>query len=266
MKLEKGIGIILKKKEINEKDVIIDVLIKNNDESYHRKKFIVYGILKSKKRNPIIVEAGNLIQLDYYDKKNLDILNVKEINLINRFYELKNNYEKLLFLSQILELSHYASITDAHSLKDVFILLLSALQYLEDYHKKQYQKIEDLLEKLSLSFKEIFLLFFSVRLLKIMGYVGDLNFCSSCNKEISIKAKWQEGLYFYCDECDPTSNEIDFIYLQILRLITKFKFNNFLEQLEVYIEKSQIEKNKIHHIFSSMEEKLNLYLKTVITN
>jgi recombinational DNA repair protein (RecF pathway) len=265
MKLEKAKGIILKKKEINEKDVIIDVLLYNSDNTYQRKKFLIYGILKSKKRNPIIVEIANFVQIDYYDKKNIDILSIKEINLINRFYYLKNTYEKLLFLSQILELTYFASLSDNYSLKEIYILLYSALQYLDSYYHKEQTYNKNLNSFINDYFylKEVLLLFFSFRLLKIMGYVGDLNHCSNCNKVMENKVKWQEGLYFYCENCDPTSNEIDFNCLKIFQIMQKNKFDIFLTQLKILMEKLQKEKKDIHLILTTLEDKLNLYLKEI---
>jgi recombinational DNA repair protein (RecF pathway) len=265
MKLEKATGIILKKHIIQEKDVIIDVIIQTTDHVYLRKKFIVYGILKSKKRSSVIVEIGNMVELNYYDKKEREIQTIKEINLINRYYELKDNYDKLVFLSILLELCNYASIADSHTIQDIYILLLSGLNYLQNFYKndESLKEILILLNQMNLSFKEIFLLFFSVRLLKISGYVGDLSKCSSCNNKIKEKAKWQEGLYFYCKECDPTSNMIDFFYLKILENITENKFNNFINNFIFLIQQSNIKKEEFLNVFHALENKINHYLKEV---
>ncbi len=265
MKLEKAIGIILKKHVIQEKDVIIDAIVKTSENIYLRKKFIVYGILKSKKRNSVIVEIGNMVELNYYDKKEREIQTIKEINLINRYYELKDNYDKLVFLSILLELCNYASIADSHTIQEIYILLLSGMNYLQNYYKndESLKEILALLNQISLSFKEIFLLFFSVRLLKISGYVGDLSECSSCNNKIKEKTKWQEGLYFYCKECDPTSNVIDFFYLKILESIIENKFNHFIKNFIFLIQQSNIKTEEFLNVFHALENKINYYLKEV---
>ena len=265
MKLQKATGIILKKHIIQEKDVIIDAIIKTSENIYLRKKFIVYGILKSKKRSSVIVEIGNMVQLDYYEKKDREIQTIKEINLIDRYYELKDNYDKLVFLSILLELCYYASMADSHTIQDIYLLLLSGMNYLQNYYKNDESLKEtlSLLDQENFSFKEIFLFFFSVRLLNISGYVGNLNECSSCNKMIISKAKWQEGLYFYCEECDPTANKIDFIYLQILQNILTNKFNYFINNFINIKQNSKLEKEEFLNIFYALESKINQYLKGV---
>lgn len=265
MKLEKVTGIILKKNEINETDVIIDGIFVNRNKEYLKKKFIVYGILKSKKRNPIVIEPCNYVSIDYYEKENKEILNIKEINLIERFYELKKNYKNLQYLSTLLEIVNYASITDSN-LKDIYKLFLSALYYLQSYilkHKK-IQKTLSILEEYNLDIEDILLLFFIIRILRIMGYVGDLYFCSYCNKEIQNKTKWQKELYFLCENCDPTSNQLDFFYLLILRNILEKKFDFFIENLKHCFNEYHILKENLKEILKPFKEKIESIAKDVL--
>lgn len=265
MKLQKATGLILKKNEINESDVIIDVVLVNSDKIYLKQKFIIHGILKSKNRNPIVVEPCNLISIDYYHREDKEILNIKEINLLERFYELKKSYKDLQYLSILIDIVNYASITDSN-LKDIYILFLSALTYLQSYNQKQgkVQKTLSILEEYNIDLKDILLLFFILRILHIMGYVGDLYFCSHCHKEIQNKTKWQKELYFLCENCDPTSNKLDYIYLLMIRNILEKKFDNFIKNLYQLLIEHHITKDEFHEFLKPLENKIEQYLKEIL--
>ncbi len=266
MNLNKATGIILKKKEVNEKDVIIEVILKTIENIYTKKKFIIHGMLKSKKRNPIIAEIGNLVSIDFYDKSNYEILNIKEINLVDRFDELKTNYEDFYLISILLNISHYASLSD-NSLKELYILILSALNFLKSYKKEPelYLDIVNFINKYNIQLKNLVFLFYILRILKIMGYIGDLNFCTHCNKPIMEKAKWQKEIYFFCEHCDPTANKIDFIYLQIIKFTNQYKFNIFIKKLEELINQFYIQNDFLQFI-EPMENKIESYLNEIFDN
>ncbi len=266
MNLNKATGIILKKKEVNEKDIIIEVILKTRENIYTKKKFIIHGILKSKKRNPIIAEIGNLVSIDFYNKPDNEILNIKEINLIDRFDELKTNYEDFYLTSFILGISYYASLSD-NSLKELYILLLSALNFLKSYKKEpgSYSEILNFINKYKIQLKNLVFLFYILRILKIMGYIGDLNFCTHCNKPIIEKAKWQKEIYFFCEHCDSTANKIDFIYLQIIKFTNQYKFNIFIKKLEELINQFHLQNDFLQFI-EPMENKIELYLKEIFNH
>ncbi|MCS7205980.1 MAG: recombination protein O N-terminal domain-containing protein [Leptospiraceae bacterium] len=263
MKLQKCQGIILKKSVFQEADVHLEVLCKElYDQKYTRKKFVVHGILKSKRRNPIVVELGNLVQIDYYEKDINETQNVKEIQLIERFWEFKSQYQNFELLGKILEITYYASMSDQRELKEIYVLLLKGLEFLQSYVLKEKEDVKKIIEELSLDFSSIFLLFFSVRVLMFMGYVGDLVHCSFCHDPLDGLAKWQEKLYFYCRKCDATANVIDYYYSFFLQQIKQKKFSNFIKFLkQLHIQKSI---DRIDELLWELQKRIEIHLKEII--
>ncbi len=256
MQIKKAIGFILRKTDIGEGNVMIDAFLKDlQDLTYSKYKLKIFGILKSKKRNPIVVEIGNYISVDFYYKENSEIHNVKEINLIERFYDIKKDYENFYHFSKIIQITNLMTRFEK-DLKEIYELLYYASFFIQNYLENSKQELKSLLESMEVSFWDLIFLFYMVRLLNISGYVGDVEKCSSCGQKIQEKAKWQESMYFLCEQCDLTANRNDFFYKEIILLILKNKFINFVYKLKEFLVK---QKNiEMSEFLERMMNKMNL--------
>ncbi|MFN3603895.1 MAG: DNA repair protein RecO [Leptonema sp. (in: bacteria)] len=268
MKLQKGKGFIMRKTEVGEGDVILDTFLLDPESFYYsRRKLKIFGILKSKKRNPVVVEIGNYISVSYYYKEALEICNIKEIDLIERFNEIKKKYETFYSFSKLIQITNTVAVSDK-DLEEIYKLFYFAIYFLENYLKTPNLEIQTILTSLNLNFWDLFFLFYVIRLLKIIGYVGDLNHCSNCNQPIIKKAKWQEKMYFFCSVCDFTANQIDFFYKQMILLILQNKFIDFLYKLKEIVD-STSEKNQefyLSQFLEPMKKKINSILNDLLEN
>ena len=82
MKIIKTEGIVLKKKDINEADVILTIFT----ESLGKIDCLIHGIRKSKKREKIAINPMNISEITLYKKSNY--YTIKEIELKKFFLEI----------------------------------------------------------------------------------------------------------------------------------------------------------------------------------
>lgn len=262
MQIKKGKGFILNKKELGEKDLLIETILQEDTLNYSKYKLKIFGILKSKRRNPIVVEIGNYVSIDFYYKENLEIHNIKEINLIERFSQIKKNYEDFFYFSKLIEITNLMSVSEK-DLEEIYKLFYFASFFIENYLKNPDLEIQNICESLSIHFWENIFLFYIVRLLKISGYMGDIEHCANCNRLLVDKAKWQEGMYFYCSYCDLTANHFDFINKKIIEIILQNKFKNYLYKLkEILLKEKELEHIQL---FEYIKKKLNSILNDLIS-
>lgn len=263
MQIKKGKGFILRKKDIGEGNIILEALLKDEEElSFSKCKLKSFGILKSKKRNPIVVEIGNYISVDYYYKENSEVYNIKEINLLERFTQIKKSYENFYHFSKIIQITNLLTRFEK-DLKEVYELLYFGSFFIEQYFQNSSQDVKDFIGTLGLSFWDLIILFYVVRLLHITGFVGDVGKCSSCGQGLKEKAKWQEAMYFLCENCDLTANRNDFFYKEIIYLILKNKFINFIYKLKESIQKQEKEGNALPFL-DPLFSKINLIINDLI--
>lgn len=260
MKLEKCRGIILSRKIINEIDVVLDVLCEMDDGMYAKKKILVHGIIKSRKRSPVVAEIGNLVNIDYYEKDPAGIQSSKEIQLLERFWELKSSYPNLQNLTTVLELASYATMTVERDLKNVFVLVVSFLEFAQRYFLGKEDGVKQILQELRLDFWRIAMLLYKIRILKEMGLVGDTETCSLCKKPLHSSAKWQERIYFYCKSCDITANEWDY---RLAMLLGAFKRKKFKELLYV-LKDDYIRNASLPELLADLEYRVEHQIKESI--
>ena len=100
MSLLKERGIVVASKLMGEADAVITLLCESGNKSKYRLK----GIKKSKNRPIIASEPGTFISIDFYLHKNVEIFNVKEVSVIERFENPKTSYEGYLLITYFCEL------------------------------------------------------------------------------------------------------------------------------------------------------------------
>lgn len=204
MSLIKEKGIVVYSKLVGEADCVITLLC----ESGTKAKFRLKGIKKSKNRPIIASELGSLISIDYYAHKNVEIFNVKEVSVIERFENPKTSYEGFLLITYFCELiDTILPNGDSHS--KCFDLFFAAMTVLN-----------------AKKFQPLILPFFKLRLLSLLGLVSKEFQCSICEEPILIKksASLQfQNLEMICGDCNSLlKNQI--LSIRLMDRIFKTRF------------------------------------------
>jgi DNA repair protein RecO (recombination protein O) len=205
MSIERTEGIVLSSRTFKETDKIISILCPANP----RADFIVKGISSSKKRPITATEIGSWIMIDYYKKETDFPSYIKNIQIIQRYENLKKDYLGLTALSYILEIADVFSPHGENS-PDIWKLLKGSL---EEWDKN--------------GFHFTLIPFFKLRILQLGGILPKDGECSRCHRSyqevLGINFHLQ-GLEVVCIECLPSQfNQIH--VLKIMEMMGKSKYS-----------------------------------------
>lgn len=198
--------LILKEISYKENDKILHALSKKNGKI----QLLSRGC---KKNNSHII---NVSQLFAYSKcalyKSKDMYIIDSAELIDNFYNIRNNMDAFLYGNYILELiSFVAQENDVD--EKIFNMTIGILHYLSHFNN-DYDKIAAAYE---------------LKLVSMLGYKPDFNHCLSCGENIKTDAIFsiEEG-GFYCPSCVKYGNGINMTYKEILSMerILKSKFEH----------------------------------------
>ena len=229
MSLLKEKGIVVATKQIGEADALITIL----GESGTKAKYKLKGIKKSKNRPILASELGTLIAIDYYQHKNEEIHNIKEVSLIERYENIKTCYGGYLLISYFCEL--------------IDVILPNG-----DKHEKCFELMKAALQTLNEeNFHPLILPFFKIKLLFVLGLISKELVCSSCDEEVPVKnsaSLYVTNLEIVCGDClIPQKNQI--LLIRLMDRIFKSRFINLVKE-EISIE-----------LITQLDQILNDYLR-----
>jgi DNA repair protein RecO (recombination protein O) len=182
MGLYKTEGVVLKSIKLEEADKIITIYSRSKGKI----SVVAKGIRKTKSKFGARLEPFSYANLLLYEGRNLDI--VTQVELISSFQEIREDFDKVVYGSAMLDLLEKISPSEEKDEK-VFELVLSSLR------------------ALSLSSKNIPLLLaaFDLKLMSIAGFRPNLSSCVICNdstssfkKQAIFSCEWGGVL---CDKC-----------------------------------------------------------------
>ena len=197
--------------------ILKEINYKENDKILHafsRTRGKIQIISKgSKKSNSRLI---NVSQVFAHSKCSLkvswDMYILTYGELINNFYNLKNNIDAYYYASYILELISYVAQENQHSSR-VFDMTVSILSHLCNY--------EDGFDKLTAAYE--------LKLAAMLGYKPDFRHCLKCNSLVKTSGKFSivDG-GVYCSDCVNYGNGINVSYNEILTMesILKSKFDH----------------------------------------
>lgn len=212
-------AIIIKIRDFSENDVIVDLFTFSSGK--------ITAIAKgAKSPKSKVSSASNLFlygEFELYIGKKWNRINSLEV--INSFYYIREDIEKLSYGSYFLELVE-SSIVEKKSEKELFVLLLKTLDSLKN---KNYLFLKVL---------------FEFKLLTNLGYKPRLYNCSKCGNEI----KNNIGFSVYhggvlCDKCND--DESLNISLKLLKIFQYFEQNEFSQIINIEINSLFIKKMDI---------------------
>ncbi|XDD51576.1 DNA repair protein RecO [Leptospira sp. WS92.C1] len=214
--LKKMTGIVLESREIQAGDAVIRLL----PEEGQVENFRVRGIRKSKTRPIASVEPGSLSSVDYYNARNQEIHNVKEISLLNRYDRAKSGYLGMVIVSYLVELASSFTPDGAE-------------------HPGEFRLLSGALEELEENGPSILILpFFKLRLLVSGGFLSKELLCHSCGTELKEMASvtlQTSPLEIVCGNCFH-SNENDLGLVQWIQTFLMLRFRD-LKERKISVEK-----------------------------
>lgn len=147
-------GLVLKVFPYSNTSVICNIFT----DQYGKLTFIVKGIRKPKKPLLSIIQPFNLIELQYYYKKDRGIQLIKEADIVVSFEKLRNNFTTIMIGSTILNIINKV-FEKEYSNEIIFRLTYKILNKLSNinHHNK------------------LFFLFFIFHLNKQLGFMPDMN-------------------------------------------------------------------------------------------
>ena len=157
-------GIVLSRRRLRESDAVARVLL----ESGQLLEMRLHGIQESRRRSPLIMEPLSVVEVVYYVQERGALHSLKEARVLQRHEALKNRYDDLLAGSCVAELSELAARTEA--LPELYVLAAGALGALNEGCETA-----------------LLLVFFRIRLLRLLGLLGDLTAATSYEEALGLE-------------------------------------------------------------------------------
>ena len=219
MKTIKVRGIVLKEMNMRESDKLLVIMTKEYGK-------ILISAKNARKPKSIFLGGTQLFcYCDFILNINKNFLNLSQVELIHSFYEIRKDYEKLVYGQYILEVCDKLLLQNDISSEDkcserLAYLLLRTLSTLSK---------KDLYPKL-------ICIIFKFKFFQLNGIAPEINSCSACSKKIN-----RERLIFFsvngliCEDCfkstkvvhikisNATVLAIDYILSSDIKDIFKFK-------------------------------------------
>lgn len=207
---------------VDEVLILKEVIYKENDKILHalsKENGKIQLLSKGSKKS--YSHLINVSQLFAYSRcsvtKSKDLFIITHAELIDNFYNLKNNMEAFFYGSYILELISYVS-GENETDSRIFDMTVSIIKHLSSSNEN-YDKLVAAYE---------------LKLISMLGYKPDFKHCISCGSEIHGNSRFsiQEGGLF-CSNCVNYGSGINVTYSEILTmeriLKTKFEHVNSIE-------------------------------------
>lgn len=213
-------GIVLGREKAGEADVMVHLL----EESGALRRLRVFGIQGSRRRSNLLTEPGSLIRAVYYEGKG-GHGSFKEGELTDRFEEIKSDYAGMCLVAYLLELAELAARGDEHP--ELFLLLKGAFDQLRGGISGPAD------DPLTRSHGLLVLLgFFKVRLLKLLGLLGETEICSRCGGPLGARAGWAlPEVSFHCQKCSDRAGKREALMAGWIGWASRLRFENFAKQV-----------------------------------
>lgn len=214
-------GIVLRQAYSSEADKIITILAKDKG----KKTIAAKGARLPK--SPFLAGTQPFCYCDFVIYDNKSIANLNQVEVIETFYNIRQDLFKLSYASYFMELAEN-SIVEEDASNELLELTLKALQILNktDDNPKLIAKIYEL------------------RLIKILGYMPEIYECVNCGHKIENREFFDVQLGgTLCEKCKSSSNRclelslgtfsaIEYIMYSDIKRLFSFKVSPLvLEQL-----------------------------------
>ncbi len=213
--IEKAEAIVLK--TLNHGDTSKIITLYSREAG--RLKLIAKGVRSPKSKAAGLFQPTRHLQVIYYHKLNSGLQMFKSGELINGFFGLEDDFDRLTLAQVVVELLN-------RSIED------------EESHPQLFQLLADTLTRLSdgkISAARAFW-FFHLHLLKELGYHPHVDYCSVCREALSGGAYLGLGNpHLECVKCHKPGQDSLFVSGQILEILRKI-----LQSAQVGLKKSEL--------------------------
>jgi len=211
MSLSKGNGIVLSSTVVGEADVMSRVMTRE----FGKITIIFKGIKKTRSRPLSATEPGSFIALDFYRREGADSGTAREFSTQRFHHQLRKDYNRIIFLSFMLEVVDRTSGFDDQDI-NLFNLLSSGIVALEETE-----------------FPLHLLTFFLIHLLRLHGILPDLERCRSCGVTSFQKFTLAPvDLGLLCGACSPDYDHLmGLSHLTFIRACLVEKFHDIKREL-----------------------------------
>ncbi len=155
-------------------------------EEFGKISAIVKGAKTSKSKIGRLIDTFNHLQIILYKKETRDIQLISDVDLIEHYVNIKEDYDRIKYSNAILE-------------------LLSNLTIENDHNTKLYKGTIRIFELLNMQDKDpkYYFVKYFIFFIKEIGYAFPINSCSSCGKELKsangVSYNFESGLI--CSDC-----------------------------------------------------------------
>lgn len=228
----KSEGIVLKEIRYKDNSKILTIYTKE----YGKISAMASGAYKAKSQ--LISTTQPFSYGEYYFNKGRGLLYINQADLINSFYSIRENMERVIYGYYLLELVE-KSLPEEQENEKIFLLLEKGLRVLSKLNEKFLQ----------------FILAYELKFISFLGYKPNLESCVSCNdsnlKNIRFSISRGGVICSNCFNIDPFA-----IYLnsEIYELMYKLLYISLENTNDIISSKESID--KLHEII----------LKYILTN
>ena len=226
-------AIVLNNKKFSDSSLICNIY----SEEYGKVSIIAKGARAIKNPNGAILAPLNHIDLIYYYKPKRNIQLFKEATIINKYYDIENSYNKILYSIIIADIINYVSYEQSPC-NIIFRLINSSLRCIN--------KSND-------NIVIYYYIFFKLQLLIYLGYQPLLNKCVRCNQKINSGLFDNQLGQLVCIQCSKDQTQLSKESLQALSELSNMHIkdiaNKLITSLEIMLEiKKYLFKFILYHI------------------
>ena len=209
-------AIVLNNKKFSDSSLICNIY----SEEYGKLSIIAKGARTIKNPSGAILEPLNHIDLVYYYKPKRNIQLFKEATIINKYYNIANNYNKILHSIIISDIINYVSYEQSPC-NIIFRLINSSLKFINQSKENMVM---------------YYYVFFKLQLLIYLGYQPLLNQCVRCNQKINSGLFDNQLGQLACTQCSKGHTKLSQEALETLSKLSNIHIKKLAKELIISTE------------------------------
>ena len=210
-------AIVLNKKNYSDSSLICDLFSKD----FGKITVIAKGAKSIKNPLGALLQPLNHIECVYYYKASRNIQTLKEASIINKYYNIENNYYKMKYGLVIIDVVNQINYVEYPS-NIIFRLTYKTLESLNGV-KKQYI--------------DVIFIFFLLQFLIYLGYCPSVKMCIQCNEKLnSARFDYSVG-QLMCHKCSDSKLVLDSESLLIIKFLMKIHLTKIVENFNFDLKK-----------------------------
>ena len=224
-------AIVLNNRQFSDTSLICNLY----STDYGKFSIIAKGVRSLKNPYGAVLQPLNYIDLVYYYKEKRNIQLFKEGSIIKKYYNISNDYQKLVYSLTMSDMINFTSYNDSPC-HIIFRLITKSLELIDDTNIK---------------FLDYYYIFFNIQLLIYLGYYPILETCYGCNNILKSASFDDSAGQLICMKCSKKKESISSDAIELIHLLSKTHISK--------INKYFIHSNKNLEIIKNYLRKFILY-------